>query len=222
MAPPILYPPVQLPPAAALALSQRAPALLKSYPSTTSSSPLSTLLSGSEKSEQWIEYENMIISCLRTGDDEAAYQCLKRLVARFGDDNERIQALKGLVKEAEAKGNGELEEVLQQYNQILGENGTNIVRPGHFPSLSFIEEQVADTGSSLSRRGGSRSCGPWAVFLTQRQLSCSFSTSRLPIPKRGLSCRISTYPRACIHKLSTRPRRSWYWRRMHGMYAVQP
>lgn len=68
------------------------------------------------------------MSCLRTGDDQAAHQCLKRLVARFGNDNERVQALSGLVKEAEAQNNGELEEVLKEYNQILGENGTNIVR----------------------------------------------------------------------------------------------
>lgn len=128
MAPPLLYPPVQLPPAAALALSQQAPAVLKSSPSTVSSSPLNSLLSGSEKSEQWIQYENLVMSCLRTGDDQAAHQCLKRLVARFGNDNERVQALSGLVKEAEAQNNGELEEVLKEYNQILGENGTNIVR----------------------------------------------------------------------------------------------
>jgi ER membrane protein complex subunit 2 len=137
MAPPLLYPPVQLPPAAALALSQQAPVVLKSYPSTASSSPLSTLLSGSEKSEQWIQYENLVLSCLRTGDDEAAHECLRRLVARFGDDNERVQALRGLMKEAEAKGNGELEEVLKQYNQILGENDTNIVRPGHSRSVAY-------------------------------------------------------------------------------------
>lgn len=125
----VLQPPVQLSPAAALALSQQAPAILRSSPSAASSSPFSTLLSGSEKPEQWLQYENLILACLRTGDDQAAHACLSRLAARFGDDNERVQALRGLVKEAEAKNTGELENVLKEYDQILNENNTNIVRP---------------------------------------------------------------------------------------------
>ncbi|KAL2160595.1 hypothetical protein VTH06DRAFT_1283 [Thermothelomyces fergusii] len=122
----VLQTPVQLSPAAALALSQQAPAILRSSASTASSSPFGTLLSGSEKPEQWLQYENLILACLRTGDDQAAHACLGRLVARFGDDNERVQALRGLVKEAEAKSNGALEDVLKEYDQILGQNDTNI------------------------------------------------------------------------------------------------
>ena len=129
MAPSVLYPPSQLSPAGALALSQQAPAILRSSASTVSSSPLVSLLKGSEKSDLWLQYENLILSCLRTGDDLAANACLRRLANRFGNDNERVQALKGLVKEAEAKNNGELEAVLNEYNQILGDNETNIVRP---------------------------------------------------------------------------------------------
>ena len=136
MAPSVLQSPVQLPPAAALSLSQQAPAILRNSPSTASSSPFGTLLSGSEKPEQWLQYENLILSCLRTGDDQAAHVCLGRLVARFGDDNERVQALRGLVKEAEAKNNGALEDVLKEYDEILSENDTNIVRP-HYPHVSF-------------------------------------------------------------------------------------
>ncbi len=129
MAPSVLHPPTQLSPAGALALSQQAPAILRNSASTVSSSTLTSLLTGSEKSELWLQYENLILSCLRTGDDLAANACLRRLTTRFGSDNERVQALRGLVKEAEAKNNGELEAVLNEYNQILGENETNIVRP---------------------------------------------------------------------------------------------
>jgi hypothetical protein len=50
-------------------------------------------------------------------------------VARFGNDNERVMALKGLVKEAEANNNGALEKVLKEYEGILAENSTNIVGP---------------------------------------------------------------------------------------------
>lgn len=129
MAPSVLQPPTELSPAAALALSQQAPSILRSSASTVSSSPLNTLIAGSEKPELWMQYENLILSCLRTGDDLAANACLRRLTTRFGGDNERVQALRGLVKEAEAKNNGELEAVLKEYNGLLAENDTNIVRP---------------------------------------------------------------------------------------------
>jgi hypothetical protein len=49
-------------------------------------------------------------------------------VARFGENNERVQALQGLVKEADANNNGALEKVLKDYDTILAENDTNIVR----------------------------------------------------------------------------------------------
>jgi ER membrane protein complex subunit 2 len=127
MAPSLLHPPSQLSPAAALQLSQQAPTVLQSSPSTISSSPLAALLPSSETPDLWIKYENLLLSCLRTGDDRAAHQCLERLVARFGNENERVMALKGLVKEADAQNNGELEKVLKEYDQILSENNTNIV-----------------------------------------------------------------------------------------------
>ncbi|KAK4039441.1 hypothetical protein C8A01DRAFT_16585 [Parachaetomium inaequale] len=149
MAPSILHPPVQLSPAAALALSQQAPAILRSSPSTVSSSPLNTLLSGSEKPEQWLQYENLILSCLRTGDDQAAHACLRRLVARFGNDNERVQALRGLVKEAEAPDNGALENVLKEYNQILGENDANIPIAKRRIALLRSMGRLSDAASAL-------------------------------------------------------------------------
>ncbi len=85
------------------------------------------MLSTSETQELWTVYENLLLSCLRTGDDESAHECLGRLVNRFGNDNERIMALKGLLKEATATDNATLDLVLQEYEQILQENPTNLV-----------------------------------------------------------------------------------------------
>jgi ER membrane protein complex subunit 2 len=127
MAPSLLHPPSQLSPAEALQLSQQAPIVLQNSPSTISSSPLAAFLPSSETPDLWIKYENLLLSCLRTGDERAAHQCLERLVARFGNDNERIMALKGLVQEADAQNNGDLENFLKEYDQILNDNNTNIV-----------------------------------------------------------------------------------------------
>jgi hypothetical protein len=71
--------------------------------------------------------ENLLLSCLRTGDEKAAHECLERLVLRFGDDNERIMGFQGLLKEADAPDNAALEKVLKEYDDILAKNETNIV-----------------------------------------------------------------------------------------------
>ncbi|KAK4242515.1 TPR repeat protein oca3 [Achaetomium macrosporum] len=149
MVQPVLYPPTQLSPAAALALSQQAPSILRSSPSTVSSSPFSALFAGSEKPELWLQYENLILSCLRTGDEQAARQCLQRLVARFGEDNERVQALRGLVKEAEAKNNSDLEGVLKEYDQILSDNDTNIPIVKRRIALLRSMGRISDATSAL-------------------------------------------------------------------------
>jgi hypothetical protein len=130
MAPSLLRPQAQLSPAEALQLAQQAPTILRSNPKAFSSSPLSFLFSSSETPELWMIYENLLLACLRTGDDRSAHEFLERLVLRFGDDNQRIMAMKGLVREAEAANNGELETVLKEYDEILaavGDGGTNIV-----------------------------------------------------------------------------------------------
>ncbi|KAJ4250608.1 Inositol phosphatase SIW14 [Fusarium torreyae] len=127
MAPSLTRPQGQeLSPAEALHLAQQAPIILKRNPKAFSASPLVSLFSATETTELWTIYENLIITCLRTGDDDAAHQCLERLVLRFGDKNERVMALKGLIKEAEATNNSELQEVLKEYEDILEEDGTNI------------------------------------------------------------------------------------------------
>ncbi|KAM0435092.1 hypothetical protein ACHAPT_003181 [Fusarium lateritium] len=126
MAPSLLQPQGHLSPAEALQLAQQAPTILKSSPRAFSASPLASLFSATETADLWTIYENLLLSCLRTGDDEAAHQCLERLVLRFGDGNERVMALKGMVKEAEATSNNDLQQVLKEYEDILEEDGTNI------------------------------------------------------------------------------------------------
>ncbi|KAF5025429.1 hypothetical protein F66182_2489 [Fusarium sp. NRRL 66182] len=126
MAPSLARPQGQLSSAEALQLAQQAPNVLKRNPKAFSASPLVSLFSATETAELWTIYENLIITCLRTGDDESAHQCLERLVLRFGDKNERVMAFKGLIKEAEATNNSELQEVLKEYEDILEEDGTNI------------------------------------------------------------------------------------------------
>jgi hypothetical protein len=123
----LLHPPGHLPPTTALNHSQQAPSILENSPGAISASALKSILSTSETQELWTVYENLLLSCLRTGDDESAHQCLGRLVNRFGDDNERIMALKGLLKEATATDNATLDIVLQEYEQILRENPANLV-----------------------------------------------------------------------------------------------
>ena len=51
----------------------------------------------------------------------------ERLVVRFGSSNERVMALMGLVKEAQASNHSELEKVLAEYDVILQETPSNIV-----------------------------------------------------------------------------------------------
>lgn len=115
MAPSLLFNPAKLPPSEALQLAQQAPVVLQG--------------SSSETVDQWATYENLLLASLRTGDDEAAAKCMDQLEARFGPDNERVMALRGLLSEAEAENNGELEAVLKQYDAILEGNSTNLV--GH-------------------------------------------------------------------------------------------
>lgn len=125
----LLHPPSQLPPAVALQQSQKAPGILANSTGAISSSVFQSLLSAPETPELWTIYENLLLSCLRTRDDESAHSCLARLVNRFGNDNERIIALMGLLKEASANDAATLDAILKEYEQILQDNPTNIVSP---------------------------------------------------------------------------------------------
>ncbi len=108
----------------------------------------------------WIKCENLLLSCLRTGDDRSAHLCLERLVDRFGDNNERIMGFKGLLKEAEAGDKEELEQVLKEYEGILSESDTNIVRCPLYESPR-LEWYADDASRSLSPNDGSPSSESW-------------------------------------------------------------
>ncbi|KAG9258294.1 uncharacterized protein F5Z01DRAFT_614923 [Emericellopsis atlantica] len=110
----------------ALHVAQQAPLVLKDAPKTISASPWASLFSAPDTADLWITYENLLLSCLRSGDDKSAIECLDRITARFGSQNERVMALTGLGKEATAKGDEQLQHILTEYQEILGENAANI------------------------------------------------------------------------------------------------
>ncbi|CAK7211186.1 Inositol phosphatase SIW14 [Sporothrix bragantina] len=146
----LLHPPSHLTPAEALALSQRAPAVLRSLPSSVGKSALQSLASPIESPEVWMSYENLLISCLRTGDLESARECIRRLVNRFGDENDRVMALEGLVREAEAEDNVKLlEAVLKSYDDILAKDNTNV--PIHKRRIALLRStgKTAEAVSGL-------------------------------------------------------------------------
>lgn len=130
MSPSLLRPQVHLSNAEALKLAQLAPEVLKSNPKVFSASPLAAMFSASETGDVWTIYENLLLACLRTGDEKAASDCLERIVIRFGPQDERVMALEGLSKEAKATNNNDLEKILKEYDAILKENDANIVRFG--------------------------------------------------------------------------------------------
>jgi hypothetical protein len=153
-------PQAQLSPAEALHLAQQAPTILKSNPKAFSASPLVSLFSAAETVELWTIYENLIVTCLQTGDDDSAHLCLERLILRFGNENERVMALKGLIKEAEATNNNELQTVLKEYEDILQQDGTNIV------SMSLCgHDDVVLTDTSISPSDEWPSCDLWGRHL---------------------------------------------------------
>lgn len=80
-----------------------------------------------DSAELWASYENMLHSCLRTGDDKTAHFCLERLADRFGAEDERIMGLRGLYQEAMAEDTSALLEILHEYDEVLAENPTNTV-----------------------------------------------------------------------------------------------
>jgi len=117
--------PSSIPPPTALALSQKAPRILASSPTSSLPWPLSLLFSR-ETPESWAIHENLFLSALRTGDEKAAAQILSRLESRFGEHNERILVLRGIYNEATAQTTGDLEKVFEGYEKILREDPTNM------------------------------------------------------------------------------------------------
>ncbi|KAF2876106.1 hypothetical protein BDV95DRAFT_625510 [Massariosphaeria phaeospora] len=120
----LLTPPTTITPPTALALSQKAPLILASPPTSTLPWPLSLLFTR-ETPESWTIHENLLLAALRTGDDATARSLLDRLTARFGGTNERIVALRGIYEEALAGSDAELEKVFEGYEKVLKEDATN-------------------------------------------------------------------------------------------------
>jgi hypothetical protein len=123
----LLHPPGHLLPTVALQLSQQAPTILQNTPSSITSYTLSSLWSTAESPELWMTYENLMLSCLRTGDEQSAHLCLERLTQRFGAENERLMALRGLFQEAIAQDDAALKQVLGEYESILAKDPSNMV-----------------------------------------------------------------------------------------------
>lgn len=109
----------------ALHLAQQAPAILgqESGSGVTSSN-------SSETADYYARLEQLLLACLRTGDDESAHTCLNRLSLRFGPSNERIMGLRGLYEEATAKDQSALEKCLQEYDNTLSQSPVNVVSIG--------------------------------------------------------------------------------------------
>ncbi|KAL8962707.1 MAG: hypothetical protein Q9193_000925 [Seirophora villosa] len=109
----------------ALVSSQQASASIESNGMIThlASFPMFT----HESPEQWTTYENMLYSCLRTGDDKAAHFFLQKLALRFGKNDERVMGLRGLYQEAMAEDSSALLQMSREYDEILVEDPTNTV-----------------------------------------------------------------------------------------------
>ncbi|KAL1303805.1 hypothetical protein AAFC00_000268 [Neodothiora populina] len=120
----LLQPPGFVSPGDALAMSQAAPTFFRSTRPSSLPYPLS-ILTSSESPEQWHTYENLLVACLRTGDDGSAFICLKELTDRFGESNERVQYLTGLYREATAEDDKALQEVSKWYDTVIAETPIN-------------------------------------------------------------------------------------------------
>ena len=121
----LLEPPTNSSPQTALRLSQKASPFFSSQSSWLSTLPYPlSLFINTESQEKWQIYENLFLACLRTGDNESAYLCLEELIDRFGKANDRIVALQGLYREATAKNEKELLEVMRFYEELLQSDPT--------------------------------------------------------------------------------------------------
>ncbi|KAF2142112.1 uncharacterized protein K452DRAFT_249923 [Aplosporella prunicola CBS 121167] len=122
----IVYPPPNLPATRAVQLSQQAPRLLHSSPNKSALPWPLSILTSTETQETWATHENLLVLCIRTGDDRSARQCLERLTERFGETNQRVQALKFLYESAVAEDDKALEGVLKELETALKADDTSL------------------------------------------------------------------------------------------------
>jgi hypothetical protein len=121
----LVYPPPDVSPETALQISQKAPQVLKND-SGTLPYPLSTLAIA-DTPERWTAYENLYVSCLRTGDDSSARAILDKLVQRFGDKNERVMAYQAMMAEAKAETEQDAIKVLKDLGEEIDADPSNFV-----------------------------------------------------------------------------------------------
>ncbi|KAI1977390.1 Inositol phosphatase SIW14 [Ophidiomyces ophidiicola] len=106
-----------------LSLSQQTPTFI--HDSSLSQFSI-TLLKKPETPELWLNFENLFVACLVTGDDLSALDCLNRISTRFGSANERVIGLQALYDEALAKTEEDLKKILENYNTLLKDNSVNV------------------------------------------------------------------------------------------------
>lgn len=121
----LVHPPPKASPQQAISISQLAPQIIKNAPSRPLPWPLS-LLSSQDTEETWATYENLYLSCLRTGDDKSAKALLDKLIVRFGDQNERVMAYQAMYAEARADNENDQSSLLKDLSDLLDADPTNI------------------------------------------------------------------------------------------------
>ncbi|PYI10512.1 hypothetical protein BO78DRAFT_360470 [Aspergillus sclerotiicarbonarius CBS 121057] len=130
---------------AAFRLAQRAPLILRRQGETISHP---SVHSGKEP-ENYGVIEQLLFSCLQSGDDKSALLCTEQLAARFGVTDEKVTGLRGLYEEATAENRSTLEKCLQQYDLVLSENPINLPILKRRVALLRSLSRPADAISSL-------------------------------------------------------------------------
>jgi len=121
----LVHSPPHISPQQALRISQKAPQVLKNAPSKPLPWPLS-LISSEDTEETWATYENLFLSCLRTGDDKSARAILDKLISRFSDQNERIIAYQTMYAESRVESEKDQVNLLRDIGAMLEEDPTNM------------------------------------------------------------------------------------------------
>ncbi|KAL8970519.1 MAG: hypothetical protein Q9183_001478 [Haloplaca sp. 2 TL-2023] len=116
--------PLRLSHSEALGVSQQAGSYVQSRSSAVNAIQL-PFFTTPESAELWNTYENLLLSCLRTGDDKTAHVYLEKLAGRFGANNERVMGLRALYQEAMADDTSQLSQILREYDEILFDDPTN-------------------------------------------------------------------------------------------------
>ena len=191
----LLDPPPHISPQIVLHMSQQAPRVLQSSPTSSLPWPISLLLS-SETPETWMIHENLLLSCLQTGDDKSARLCLDRMTARFGGENERVMALKGMYEEAVAVDKTGLEKVLKEYQSILKADPTNMVSLIYAWMLRIVILTIL----SRSENDGWRFFGQCHALQMLLLRSSNYLMPRPRMLKLGPSYQIFTLRKTCMRK----------------------